>query len=169
MDLVRRKGSSLMDVVFLQSCLVGRGGDFGDLVLDLNVLNTWVVQNWQLWGRVTTSLVGGSFILFDFEVSSDAELVLNRGLRWFENKLLLLNRWVPEVGCFRSGFHAKEMWVRLLGLPLHLWSKELFKLVGDEVIAKNHHSQWASILVRFYGRKVLSSLQVVVGSVCFVV
>ena len=135
----------------------------------MNVLNTWVVQNWQLWGRVTTSLVGGSFILFDFEVSSDAELVLNRGLRWFENKLLLLNRWVPEVGCFRSGFHAKEMWVRLLGLPLHLWSKELFKLVGDEVIAKNHHSQWASILVTFYGRKVLSSLQVVVGSVCFVV
>lgn len=135
----------------------------------MNVLNTRVVQNWQLWGRVTTSLVGGSFILFDFEVSSDAELVLNRGLRWFENKLLLLNRWVPEVGCFRSGFHAKEMWVRLLGLPLHLWSKELFKLVGDEVIAKNHHSQWASILVTFYGRKVLSSLQVVVGSVCFVV
>ena len=42
------------------------GGDFGDLILDLNVLNTRVVQNWQLWGRVTTSLVGGSFILFDF-------------------------------------------------------------------------------------------------------
>ena len=70
------------------------------------------------------------------------------------------------------------MWVRLLGLPLHLWSKDLFKLVGDscggfvavdEVTAKNLNSQGAGILVRSNGRKAPGSLQVVVGSVCFAV
>lgn len=65
----------------LNSSLVGKWGDFGDPVPDLDGLNTWVVQNWQLHGGVSISLLGGSLILFDFEVSSDADAVLNRGLR----------------------------------------------------------------------------------------
>lgn len=98
----------------LKSSLVGKWGDFGDPVPYLDGLNTWAVENWQLHG-VSISFLGGSLMLFDFEVSSDADAVLNSGLRWFENKQLLLNRWVLEVGCFQSGFHVKEVWVKLLG------------------------------------------------------
>ena len=64
----------------LNSSLVGKLGDFSDPVPDLDGLNTWVVQNWQLHG-VLISLLGGSLILFDFQVSLDAGAVLNRGLR----------------------------------------------------------------------------------------
>ena len=117
----------------LKSSLVGKCGDFRDPVPDLGGLNTWVVENWQLHGVLSISLFGVSLILFDFEVSSDAYAMSNRGLRWFENKRLLLNRWAPEVGCFQSGFYTNEVWVRLLGLPLHLWSKESFKLVPTVV------------------------------------
>ncbi|RVW28242.1 hypothetical protein CK203_083673 [Vitis vinifera] len=38
---------------------------------------------------------------------------------------------VAEVGCFWNGNHAKEVWVRVVGLPLHFWSKEVFKKLGD--------------------------------------
>ena len=56
-----------------------------------------------------------------FEDSFDVKLVLVRGLTRFENKPLLLDRWALEIGCFRSGDHAKEVWMRVIGLPLHLW------------------------------------------------
>ena len=37
-------------------------------------------------------LLRGSLILFDLEASPKADLVLNKGLRLFENKCLSLNR-----------------------------------------------------------------------------
>lgn len=38
----------------------------------------------------------------------------------------------PVVRCFWNGVPAKEVWIRLLGLALHLW-KELFSLYGTGV------------------------------------
>ncbi|RVX19710.1 hypothetical protein CK203_005039 [Vitis vinifera] len=35
------------------------------------------------------------------------------------------------VGCFREGACVGEVWVRVLGLPMHLWGKEFFKRLGD--------------------------------------
>ena len=74
--------------------------------------------------------------------------------------------------CSRSDLHAKEVWVRLVRLPLHLWEMTLFKYLGDccesfvavdEDIVSRHNLQWTRILVRLDGKKVLGSLQVVVG------
>lgn len=31
-----------------------------------------------------------------------------------------------EAGCFQKGVHSKEVWVRVVGLPLHLWRWEVF-------------------------------------------
>ena len=35
------------------------------------------------------------------------------------------------MGCFWSGSHAKEVWVKVAGLPLHLWSRDVFKRIGE--------------------------------------
>lgn len=32
---------------------------------------------------------------------------------------------------FRVGVHAKEACVRIVGLPLFLWEKDFFELMGD--------------------------------------
>ncbi|RVW30578.1 hypothetical protein CK203_086079 [Vitis vinifera] len=67
----------------------------------------------------------------------------------------LLQKWGPEVGCFRNGSHAKEVWVKVVGLPLHLWSREVFKSIGescggfiafDEETTFISQLQWAHIL-----------------------
>ena len=156
---------------------MGRWWDLTDPVPYLGALKKWAIQ-WQLRGGLSLFLLGGSFILFDFETSSEADSMLNKGLRLFENKLLSLSKWDPPVGCFRNQFHDKEVWVRLLGLPLHLWSMKLFQLLGDrcggfgavdEDTAQNRNKQWARVLVKSDGRKLLGSLRVVVGSICFAV
>ena len=64
------------------------------------------------------------------------------------------------------------MWVRVLGLPLHLWIEEVFKKLGDccdgfavmdEDTSLLYNLYWARILLKS-NRSVLPSwLQVVVG------
>ena len=35
------------------------------------------------------------------------------------------------MGCTRKESLAKEVWVSVVGLPLHLWSREVFKRIGE--------------------------------------
>lgn len=37
----------------------------------------------------------------------------------------------PDVGCFRFGGCPKVVWVRVVGLPLHFWSREVLRKIGD--------------------------------------
>lgn len=52
----------------------------------------------------------------------------------FEGKKLLLKWWKSDVGCFRDGVSANEVWVRMLGFSLHLWGIEFFKRFGDACV-----------------------------------
>lgn len=71
---------------------------------------------------------------------------------------------------------AKELWVRALGLPLHLWSREVFRKIGfccggfiavDEDTACMANLQWARILVKSVGRVVHGKLHAVIGNASF--
>ena len=42
-----------------------------------------------------------------------------------QENFLCLEKWNPKVSCFRKDCHASEVWVKVLGLPLHLWSHEV--------------------------------------------
>ena len=66
--------------------------------------------------------------------------------------------------------------MRVLGLPLHLWSREVFKKIGDgcggfitidEDATFLIELQWARILVKLAGRDLPSTTQIVVGSGCY--
>ena len=35
------------------------------------------------------------------------------------------------MGCFWNGSHAKEVWVRFVGLPLQFWSRSVFKRIEE--------------------------------------
>lgn len=118
------------------------------------------------------SALGGGLFLFEFEDGSEAERVLARGSKRLKGKIVHLERWNPEVGCFLKGVVPKELWVRVLGLPLHFWSQEVFKKLGDccggflavdEDTATLSHLQWARILVKSDDKGLPGSLQVLVG------
>lgn len=58
----------------------------------------------------------------EFEDREEVESVLKMGVRRFEEKVLHLEKWCSEAGCFNPGVHAKEAWVRVVSLPLHCWN-----------------------------------------------
>ena len=60
-------------------------------------------------------------ILFEIEYAEETDRVLQEREQVYNHKSLLLERWSPEVGCFRKGVQAKSAWVRLVGLPWFLW------------------------------------------------
>ncbi|RVW88462.1 putative ribonuclease H protein [Vitis vinifera] len=115
---------------------------------------------------------GRGFLLFDFESSSEAERVLVRGLRNIKENVIILDRWNLEVGCLCKDSSANEVWVRVIGLPLHLWSTEVFKRIGDgcggfvaadESSFSSSELQWARILVKCVDREFPSTARIVVG------
>ncbi|KAL6343233.1 hypothetical protein AAG906_021144 [Vitis piasezkii] len=115
----------------LSRCLVGCFGDSFESVPPLSSLKGWALVSWILRGGLKISKLGGVLVLFEFENKCEAELVLLRGNKRFKERGFLLQRWRPEVGCFWNEIHAKEVWVRAVGISLHLWSREVFKRIGE--------------------------------------
>lgn len=89
---------------------------------ELPYLRRWAERLWNLKKDVRFLKLGGASFLLEFEDKEKAERVLKRGVRRFKEKVLHLEKWCPEVGCFNPGIHAKEAWVRVEGLPLHRWN-----------------------------------------------
>lgn len=89
---------------------------------ELPSLRRWAERLWNLKKGVRFLKLGGASFLLEFEDKEKAERVSKRGVRRFKEKVLHLEKWCPEVGCFNPGVHAKEAWVRVVGLPLHRWN-----------------------------------------------
>ena len=124
------------------------------------------------------ALLGGPFILFKFEGVSEAERVLHWGVNWFNSKSFFLEWWNLLATCLKKDRGKCKVWVRILGLPLHLWGKALFKRLGeacgrfvtvDEDTMERRNLQWARVLVGIRRWKIPSLLQVVVGTSVFAV
>lgn len=86
---------------------------------------SWAMHSWGLKGDLQLSLLGGPPILFEFETISQAERVWHLGPILFERRKLQLDWWRPDVGFFREAICISEVWVRVLGSPVHLWEKEI--------------------------------------------
>ena len=161
---------------FLSWCLVGWFGEGLDTSLSLSSVKNCVTNLWSLKMAVKVSTFGGALLLFEFEDKSKAERVLVRGSRRIKDNLLHLARWTLEAGCLLKSGVVKEVWVRVLGLPLHLWSQEVLKKIRDYCggfVAMDDDTTflsillWARILVKSEGRVLPGLLQVVVGSFSF--
>ena len=121
-------------------------GESLDSLLELPLLKLFVTNLW--------SVVGGWFEDLCFWGCPNVQ----EGLRII---FLHLVRWTLKVGCLLKGGLVKDLWVRVLGLPFHLWSWEVFKKIGDyyggfvameEDTACMSNLQWARILVKLVGR-----------------
>ncbi|WMV55766.1 hypothetical protein MTR67_049151 [Solanum verrucosum] len=78
--------------------------------------------------------------------------------RWSRsNHLLELEWWSPTTGAIQAQQQFDLFWVRILGLPLHLWSDKVMKEIGDqcggwieveEETQLKNHLRWAHIRVK---------------------
>ena len=92
------------------------------------------------------------------------------GLSLFEGRRLLLEWRRLDVGRFREDACVGKLWVRVLGLPVHLWGREFFKWLGDacggfvavdEETTERRNLKWARTLIKSSVRKTSSQLFVV--------
>ena len=92
-----------------------------------------------------------------FELSEEAIWVMENGSRIFRGGVMQLEWWSPSSGCKEKRDQEKEVWIRVVGLPLHLWTGEILKKVGDscggfvaldEGTALKTDLLWARIMVK---------------------
>ncbi|RVW59532.1 hypothetical protein CK203_104799 [Vitis vinifera] len=160
----------------MDRCLVGRWGQIPLSDPDMYALESWGRTRWNIKGGLKLARIGGPLLLIEFKNKDEADKVLLRGNRWFKESTLHLDRWDPKVGCSQNGERAESVWVRVVGLPLHFWSQEAFRKIGDccgglvavDVNTANFKElRWARISVRYEGVEWPSTMQVVVGSLCY--
>ena len=152
----------------LGRCLVGFWEGDSDRLPDLVSFRSWAKSSWFLEGNLWLSNVRENLLLLEFEFADEAERVFQSGARRFRGRSLCLEKWKPSVGCFEGDKgDPRLVWVRILGLPLHLWGRSLFRKFGDscgrfvavdENTVERQNLKWARILVEIRGWEHPSSL-----------
>ena len=98
--------------------------------------------------------------LFGFESPYEARRILREGTGSFEGLPISFREWGKDVGCTDGRERSKSVWVRLLGLPLHLWSRPILKRIGDSCggfVVEDENTEfridprWARIRVKWDG------------------
>ena len=131
---------------------------------------------WNLEGSFKVVQLGKGLLLFEFHSPKEAERVLSIGKRIFKGKYLHLERWSHDIGCTKNSEQIDKAWVRDVGLPVHLWSIELLKRIGescggfiavDETTRFMTKLSWARMLVKVDDRVFPNSIEVVEGTKSF--
>ncbi|WMV55388.1 hypothetical protein MTR67_048773 [Solanum verrucosum] len=125
----------------LNRCIVGKFQCQADETPSLNDVRRWACNSWKLAIQVKVSM--------DLE---EDEV----GARM-------------TIGCWPAEIRRDWVWIRLLGLPMNLWSQKVFKEIGDicggfieteEETSLKNHLHWARIKVRGDGERIPREVEV---------
>ena len=103
----------------------------------------------------------------------EAEWVMENGSRIFRGEVMHLEWWSPSTGCEGRTDQDSEVWIRVFGLPLHLWTEDILTKLGDRcrgfvVMDKEttHRKdlRWARILVKNSSSRKPSSVNLLAGA-----
>ncbi|WMV29114.1 hypothetical protein MTR67_022499 [Solanum verrucosum] len=80
--------------------------------------------------------------------------------------------WSPTVGAIEVKAKPNSTWIRIVGLPLHLWSQKSYKAIGDfcggwiETQLRNH-LKWARIKILGDGTSIPKEVTIESGGFFF--
>ena len=115
----------------LKKCLVGSWKEPPDSTPSTRDLESWARAVWKLKGGILVTCFNRDLMLFEFDFLEESNYVLERGSNFSRGGVLRLERWRLESGCVKNKNLVNEAWVRVVGLPLHLWTGETLKQIGD--------------------------------------
>lgn len=128
-ELCKRELSRNMEK--LVHCLVGSWNPSSGKGDDLRVWGTNLVKFWSLKGNLGIAKLERGKALLEFEVLAEAEKALKIGGFSCTGSPLSLEKWRPEKGCLSEREKRCEAWVRIVGLPVSLWERDILRRIGD--------------------------------------
>ncbi|KAF3674022.1 Ras-related protein RABF2b [Capsicum annuum] len=161
-------GLSISDKDLLGRCIIGTFQRQAQEIPTLNNVCRWACNTWKTVFGVTIFAMNDGKFLFVLPSRKVAEHVLSGEWIWKKHKVQL-EWWNPATGCWSDDIKRDWVWIRLLGLPLRLWSQNFFKMVGDlyggyveteEDTTLKNHLYWARIKVRGDGKRVLREIEI---------
>ncbi|XP_019232591.1 PREDICTED: probable ubiquitin-like-specific protease 2B [Nicotiana attenuata] len=101
----------------LNICIVGKFSKELDIIPSRTEVRRWVNNKWS--DAVGVYELNGLLFLFEFPTRRMAEQTMEETWRW-KNATLLLRWWSLAAACYPFETKFDWIWVRILGLPLHL-------------------------------------------------
>ena len=122
----------------LKNGMVGGWKSNQKVELPLVELEAWAKKAWRLKGRARFQQLNHNLFFVDFDLAEEAHWVMENGSRIFQGEAMNLEWWSPSTGCKGRREEDQEVWIRVVGLPLHLWT--------DQILEKNR--KWLRRLYR---------------------
>ena len=148
------------EIELLQWSLIGTWKTKVEYIDEENMFENLFGEAWRLNEGLRVAPLNEDLLFLEFESAVEAKRVLESGRRNFRGGILQLERWDPYSGCIRKKGSAQVEWVRVVGLPLHLWKTEVLKRIGDacggylaidKITELRRELSWARLLVKTTG------------------
>ncbi|RVW40777.1 hypothetical protein CK203_080717 [Vitis vinifera] len=127
---------------------------------DLRGWGSQLARIWRLKGNLGLAKMERGKVLMEFEIPAEVEQASKMGSILLGGVALRLEKWSPKTGCLKEGERSNEAWVRVVGLPVSLWERDILRKIGEAcggLLAIDHQTekmeelQWARLLVKWNG------------------
>ena len=119
------------DLGFLKDGVVGSWKSRPVTITIPSEMEAWAKKAWRLKGNMFFYPLNHNLFFMGFDSTEEADWVMENGSRICRGEALILERWTPSTGCTGSKSQNQEAWIRVVGLPLHLWTEEILVTIGD--------------------------------------
>ena len=105
-------------------------------VTNKSVQKVWSVipfftEHWKTEFKPVGSDLGNGLFQFQFELEADLLSVLEQRPYHYARWMIILQRWEPTVSpSFPS---LIPFWIKVQGLPVHLWTEATIKCIGEDI------------------------------------
>ena len=110
---------------------------------DLRSWGTQMAKLWGLKGNLGLAKLEDGKALLEFELITEAEKALDVGEISVGGFVMRLEKWSPMSGWSMEEEKEREAWVRIVGLPISLWNRDILSKIGEGCGVF-----WASMLKR---------------------
>lgn len=100
-------------------------------IQNAKALVNYMLQFWNLEGRISGRDLGPEKFQFSFKTEEDLQLVLSWSPFHFKHWMFILQRWEPIIS---EAFPSNILfWIQLHGVPQHYWTVAALKSIGAAV------------------------------------
>ena len=88
-------------------------------------------EHWKTEFKPVGADLGNGLFQFQFERESDLLAVLDQRPYHYARWMVIIQRWEPTVSpSFPS---LIPFWIKVQGLPVHLWTEDIIKVIGEDI------------------------------------